>query len=194
MIQKATIWIAALLYAGFATFANPAMAEPNVAALTEMRQGDMRKLVFHTTPRGISPLAFQTADGTEKTLAAYQGKTILLNFWATWCAPCREEMPELDALNAELGGAAFEVVTISTGGDNLKKIKRFFTKAGVSSLPILIDDSSNLSRNMGAFGLPTTVIINPDGKEIARMQGEAHWNSENARALISAILEGYAGS
>lgn len=183
-----------MLYAGFAAFANPAMAEPDIAALTGMREGDMRKLVFHATPRGISPLPFQQADGSEQTFAAYRGKTVVVNFWATWCAPCREEMPELDALNTGLGGDDFAVLTISTGGDTLQKIERFYKMAGVTSLPILIDTNSTLARNMGAFGLPTTVIISPDGQEIARMQGEAHWNSDNARALIAAILASYQGS
>jgi thiol-disulfide isomerase/thioredoxin len=160
------------------------------STLNDLRAGDMRKLAIHTKPKTMITEPFLDRDGNEIDLSKYAGKTILLNFWATWCAPCRAEMPSLDALNQTLGGDNFEVVTIATGRNPVPMIEQFFESTDVKSLPMHRDPKMTLARATGVFGLPVTLILNPKGQEIARMQGEADWNSPDAHALLSAIIAG----
>ncbi|MDJ1006501.1 MAG: TlpA disulfide reductase family protein [Paracoccaceae bacterium] len=182
----------AVLYTALLTGANAALAD---AALEAMREGTMRKLLFHSDAQPVSQAPFTTPEGEEFTLADWQGKYVLLNFWATWCAPCRHEMPALDALQREFGGETFEVVTIATGRNTLQGIERFFaepsdTAPPITDLPILLDPKSDLASEMGVLGLPITVILNPEGEEIARMRGDAEWYGESARAIIAALISG----
>nr|WP_093322847.1 TlpA disulfide reductase family protein [Shimia haliotis] len=156
--------------------------------LTEMRDGDMRKLNFHSDPKKVSTNAFISEDGEDITLDAYEGKIVLLNFWATWCAPCRHEMPMLSELQTQLGGDAFEVVTIATGRNMVPAMKKFFEEIGVDNLPLHRDPKQKLARDMAVLGLPATLIIDANGQEIARLQGDADWSSENARAIVAALI------
>ncbi len=180
------------LYAGLVLGANAALAEPafDPAPLEALREGAMKKLVFTSSPKPAPDVAFQDADGAPRTLADYRGKYVLLNFWATWCPPCRAEMPSLDRLQAEMGGKTFAVVTVATGRNTLRGIETFFEEAGVKHLPILLDPSQELARAFGVFGLPITVLIDPEGREIARLRGDAEWDSDSARAIFAALLEG----
>ncbi len=160
-----------------------------IEEIMDMRQGDMRKLNFHSQPLVTTDQIFVKADGSDTTLANYQGKVILLNFWATWCAPCRHEMPMLSELQSMLGGDNFEVVTLATGRNMLPAMEKFFDEIGVSNLPLHRDPKQLVARDMAVLGLPATVLIDVDGREIARLQGDADWSSENARAIISTIVE-----
>lgn len=183
---------AALLYLGLALGANIALAD--YATIGAMREGDMKKLVFHAEPKPISSAAFDLADGAgEGHLADYQGKWILLNFWATWCAPCRKEMPMLAELQAEFGGETFEVVTLATGRNSPQGIVKFFEQTGIDNLPRHQDPKQKVAKEMAVFGLPITVIIDPDGKEIARLRGDADWASDNAKAILAALIAGGTG-
>ncbi|MEO0938205.1 MAG: TlpA disulfide reductase family protein [Pseudomonadota bacterium] len=175
--------VAALLTA-LAIGANPAAAQ----GIADLRDGDMRKLVVHSAPEAVSTVPFQTADGAA-TLADWQGKVVLLNFWATWCAPCRHEMPMLAELQAEFGGDAFEVVTVAVGPHNPVGIRKFFEDIGVDNLPRHQDPRQRLAQDMGVFGLPITVLINAEGREIARLRGDADWASESAKAIISLLTQ-----
>ncbi len=175
-----------VLYAALAVGANSAVAD--TAALEALRSGLMKKLVFHAEPKPVSDTPFTDPDGGIHNLTDYEGKYILVNFWATWCAPCRKEMPSLDRLQAELGGDNFEVVTIATGRNTLPGITRFFEKAEVTHLPILLDPKQKLARNMGVLGLPITVILNPEGRELARLRGDAEWDSNSALAIIKTLI------
>ena len=158
-------------------------------ASVALRDGDMKKLVFHTTPEATSNAPFQLADDAgDKTLDAYEGKYVLLNFWATWCAPCRKEMPMLSALQAEFGGDDFEVVTIATGRNTPAGIAKFFKDANIDNLPRYQDPKQSLAGQMGIFGLPITVIMNPEGQEIARLRGDADWSSDSAKAIIAELI------
>ncbi len=178
--------LSAVLYTALAFGANAAFA--GNAELEALREGTMKKLVFSSEPKDVSQVVFHDPDGGEHTLADWQGKHIMVNFWATWCAPCRKEMPALDALQAEFGGDTFEVVTIAAGRNAIPAIDRFFDEVNVTNLPILLDPKNKLSSQMAVFGMPTTMILNPEGKEIARMRGDADWYSNSARAIIVAMI------
>ena len=178
--------LAAILYTGLVTLANPALAD--LSAAEAMREGDMKKLVFHSDPEAAGVSEFTTFDGEPLSLAAYSDKWVLLNFWATWCAPCRKEMPMLSELQAEFGGDDFEVVTIATGRNPPPAMKTFFQEIEVDNLPLYRDPRSALAREMGVLGLPITVILNPEGEEVARMRGDANWASDNAKDILRTIL------
>jgi thiol-disulfide isomerase/thioredoxin len=114
---------------------------------------------------------------------------VVLNFWATWCAPCRKEMPALDALQAALGDRGLEVVAIATGRNAPAAITRFFDETGVANLHPYTDPGMELARDMAVFGLPVTVILDREGREIARLTGEADWNGPAARAVLEGLLD-----
>ena len=173
----------AVLYTALIVAANAAAAEPALEALAE---GDMKKLRFHETPKDVPEVTLSRADGGEAALSDYRGEPVVLNFWATWCAPCREEMPSLDRLQAEMGDR-IEVVTVATGRNSTAGIRRFFEETGVEHLPMLIDPGQEMARNMAVLGLPVTVILDAEGREVARLTGGAEWDSESARAILAAL-------
>jgi thiol-disulfide isomerase/thioredoxin len=179
----------AVLYLAASLGANAAAAQDLSPYLT----GEMRGLEIHDAPVAASALPYLRVDETEGNLADYAGKYVVLNFWATWCAPCREEMPSLQNLQAELGGEEFAVVTLATGRNPPQAIRRFFEEIGVDALPQYRDINQQIAREMGVFGLPITVILNPEGQEIARLRGDAHWDSPEAVALIEALIAGGEG-
>ena len=178
----------ALLYTAFTLLANVANAD--TAALMALREGDMRKLNFHNEAMVGSTVPFAAEDGSEMTLAAYEGQITVLNFWATWCAPCRAEMPHLSALQAGLGGDDFSVVTIATGRNPRMAMEQFFAEIGVDNLPLHADPRQGLARDLGVLGLPVTLILDRNGQEIARLQGDADWSSESAFNIINALVAG----
>ncbi|MGB5557150.1 MAG: TlpA disulfide reductase family protein [Paracoccaceae bacterium] len=180
-------FLSAVLYTALVFGANTAFADR--AALEALRDGSMKKLVF-SDPTEVSQVTFTDPEGGEHRLADWQGKVVLVNFWATWCAPCRKEMPMLEALQVEFGGDDFEVVTIATGRNLLPAITRFFDEVGVTQLPILLDPKQELARDMAVLGLPITVILNREGQEIARLRGDAEWDSESAKAIVAALVAG----
>ena len=180
-------FLLAVLYTGFALTANAALAD--TSKLEAMRTGTMKKLIF-SEPAEVSQVAFTHAEGGEFTLGGFEGKHVLVNFWATWCAPCRKEMPMLSDLQTEFGGDDFEVVTIATGRNDVGGIKRFLAEIEVDNLPLYLDPKSALARDMAVLGLPITLILDPEGREIARMRGDAEWNSDSAKAIIAALIAG----
>lgn len=184
--------IAVGLFLGLRTTEDGTAAGPSRdhAPLAAQLEGDMKKLSFHDAPKPVSSAAFTTEDGGTATLAEYAGKYVLLNFWATWCAPCRKEMPMLSDLQADFGGDGFEVVTLASGRNPPPAIKKFFDEIGVDNLPQHRDPKQAVARDMGVLGLPITVLMDPDGREIARLTGDAHWNSQSARALIAGLVAG----
>lgn len=172
-----------LLYTALGLLANAAIAD-----VADLRVGDMRKLTVHSAPIAGSDVAFMSEDGEEMTLADLNGQYTLLNFWATWCAPCRKEMPDLAALQTQLGGEDFQVVTVAIGRNPRPAMEAFFDEIGVDNLPLHTDARQSFSRSMGVLGLPVTLIIDPQGDEIARLQGDADWHSDSAAAIIQALI------
>lgn len=129
------------------------------------------------TPAAVPQISFADAAGQPKTLAGYSGKVVLLNIWATWCAPCRKEMPALDRLQEKLGGPDFEVVALSMDRKGPDAVKKFYAETGVRHLALNIDTSTRAMFALGAVGLPMTLLIGRDGKEIGRLIGPAEWDA-----------------
>ncbi|MEO0567282.1 MAG: TlpA disulfide reductase family protein [Pseudomonadota bacterium] len=176
-----------VLYMALAFSANAASAD--MYEISDLREGDMRKLVVHSEPKAAPETAFMLEDGGEGQIGEYTDQITVLNFWATWCAPCRHEMPMLSQLQKELGGDEFEVVTIATGRNPPPAMKKFFEEIEVENLPLHADPRMGLSREMGIFGLPVTIILDREGQEIARLQGDADWSSDEALTLLKALIE-----
>lgn len=175
-----------VLYTALAVTANAALAD--MSGLEALREGDMKKLTFSADPEAVPDVAFVTADGGEGHLSDYAGQYVLLNFWATWCAPCRHEMPALSALQDRFGGDDFAVVTLATGRNAPGAIDRFLDEIEVTNLPRHRDPKQALARQMGVMGLPITVLIDPEGRELGRLTGDADWASESAFAVFEALL------
>jgi thiol-disulfide isomerase/thioredoxin len=178
----------AVFYAALALGANAAAADP--AALQALREGDMEKLNFAEMPTALPDLPITDADGTAHHLSDYRGKYVVLNFWATWCAPCRKEMSTLDQLQATLGGDHFAVVPVATLRNTVTGVQKFFAEQNVTHLPVRLDPDAAFARSIGIMGLPVTLILNPEGQEVARLIGEADWNSPSAQAILTAMMAG----
>ena len=182
-MRKITV---AVVYTALALLANAAAAD--TAAIAALRTGDMGKLNFASAPATAADTAFFDQTGAELHLSDLRGKVLLDNFWATWCAPCRVEMPQLSALQTARGGADFQVITIATGRNAPPAIAAFFDEIGVSNLPRYTDPQQALAHDMGVMGLPVSLILNRDGAEVARMLGDADWSSPSAMAIIDALV------
>jgi thiol-disulfide isomerase/thioredoxin len=143
--------------------------------------------------RKLPVLAFQDADGQPKTLADWAGRTVLVNLWATWCIPCRKEMPALDALQGKLGSPQFEVVAVNIDTRNLDKPKTWLHDAGVGHLAYYSDPNAKVFQDLKvvgkAIGMPTTLLVDPNGCEIASLSGPAEWASADGLKLVSAVLQ-----
>lgn len=178
--------IVAAVYTALALLANGAWAD--ATALMALRTGDMEKLNFATDPVPVADTVFLDETGAEMRLTDLRGKVVLVNFWATWCAPCRVEMPTLAALQTLRGSDDFMVVTIATGRNAAPEMRKFFDDIGVTNLPLNTDPQQQLARDMGVLGLPASLILNRDGAEVGRLLGDADWSSDSALAIIDALL------
>ena len=160
--------------------------------LAPLARGEVAALSVARLPREATPLTFAGPDEAPLSLTAFKGRTVLLNLWATWCVPCREEMPSLDKLQARLGGADFEVVAINIDTTRLDRRQAFLKEAGVEKLAFYADRSADvfqaLKKAGKVVGLPTTLLIDPDGCELGVMPGPADWASEDAARLVKAAL------
>ena len=127
--------------------------------------------------KAIPELAFDDASGRPHTLADFRGKFVLLNIWATWCGPCREEMPALDRLQSQLAGDRFQVVAVSVDQQGLPIAKKFYAETGIKALPLYIDRSAKAAFTLDAAGLPVTLLVDPAGREVGRHLGAVKWDS-----------------
>jgi thiol-disulfide isomerase/thioredoxin len=152
--------------------------------------GEVAAMLPADPPQSLKALAFNTPDGKPMTLGDRSGKTVLLNLWATWCFPCREEMPALNALQKELGSDKFEVIAVNVDTGDDTKPKKFLAETGIDTLGYYRDNTLSLFNELKtrglALGLPVTLLIDADGCLLAHMNGPAHWASEDAKKLIAA--------
>ena len=167
----------------------PAAGQPSATtALKGLNRGTMTTFVFHAAAATAPALRFKDSAGVEHTLAEWQGKVVLLNLWATWCAPCRKEMPALDRLQQGLGGDRFAVVAVATDRD-IAKPRKFLADNGITGLTLYHDEGARLISAVQGIGMPTTLLFGKDGREIGRLVGPAEWDSEDAKRLIVAAIE-----
>jgi thiol-disulfide isomerase/thioredoxin len=162
--------------------------------LTPLIHGEVAAL----TPAGaglkIPDLSFQDGSGATRKLSEWRGKVVLLNLWATWCVPCRREMPALDGLQAKLGGEKFDVVAVNIDTRDPDKPKTWLKDAGISSLSYFSDEKARVFQELRAIGraigMPTSVLIDANGCEIGTMAGPAEWSSDDGVKLIKATMQG----
>jgi len=164
------------------------------AKLAPLAEGEVAALAVAHTPFRVPDLAFKDADGRERTLRDWHGRTVLVNLWATWCVPCRKEMPALDALEAKLGGPNFEVVAVNIDTRDPQKPLAFLKDTAVTHLAYYSDASAKVFQDLKlagkAFGMPTTVLLAPSGCELGTMAGPAEWASDDGVKLVSAAIKG----
>ena len=189
--------VAAALYGTLSEAGNSGAAEclaaqPVAARLAPLARGEVAAVRVEKEPKPLPRLTFDNPEGRPTRLADFKGKTVLLNLWATWCVPCRQEMPALDKLQAELGGRDFEVVAVNIDTRNLDKPKRWLGEAGVTRLAYYADPQAKVFQDLRqigkAVGMPTTLLLDPQGCELAHLSGPAEWASEDALSLVRAAL------
>ncbi|MFV2091617.1 MAG: TlpA family protein disulfide reductase [Hyphomicrobiales bacterium] len=163
-------------------------AQSGTAGVARPKSGRLAAFVVYKTPEEVDEVSFFDEDGNKKSLSDWRGKVVLVNFWATWCAPCRYEMPTLDAINARFGGPDFEVLAVSIDRSGFDKPRKFFADIEVKTLKLYNDSTSKSSRVLRAIGMPTTILIGRDGREIGRIAGPAEWDSEDAQELIRTAI------
>lgn len=156
--------------------------------LTGLNKGAMAAFLVRPKPLDLPDFTFADGEGGTESLADWRGKVVLLNIWATWCVPCREEMPALDKLQTELGGKDFEVVAVNIDKGGSDKARKFLKETGATSLTLYTDPTAKLFSTLRAVGMPTTLLIDRDGKEIGRLIGPADWASAEAKRLIEAAI------
>jgi thiol-disulfide isomerase/thioredoxin len=149
----------------------------------------MAAFVFRKEPEALPAIKFQDAEGRERTLTDWRGKVVLLNLWATWCLPCRKEMPSLDRLQKELGSDKFEVVALSVDRKGVEASKKFLNETKVERLGLYVDASARAISELRVVGLPATLLLDGQGREIGRLLGPAEWDSEDAKRLIRSVLQ-----
>lgn len=179
--------IAASLYTAALIGATPAAAW-DAPAIEAARAGDMARLAVHADPRPVIDATFLDADGAERRFDAWAGKVVLVNFWATWCPPCLKEMPSLDRLALAMAEEDFALVAISTDRGDGSAPRRWLDENGIEHLAFFHDPRSAAARAAGLVGQPTTLILDRQGREVARFQGDAEWDAPEAQALLRAVL------
>jgi thiol-disulfide isomerase/thioredoxin len=148
------------------------------------RLGGIENFVPARVVKRVPDVAFQDEDGDSVTLGAFRGKVVVLNLWATWCAPCIKELPQLDRLQAELEDKGVIVVALSLDRDGASKVRAFYDEAGIENLEVFVDPTMAAQKEFGAPGLPTTILIDRDGNERGRLVGPAEWDDERAIRLV----------
>jgi thiol-disulfide isomerase/thioredoxin len=161
--------------------------------IAPLARGEIAALVPAERPLRLPDLAFRDGTGRERHLSEWRGRTVLLNLWATWCVPCRKEMPALDALQGKLGGEDFQVVAVNIDTRDPDKPKTFLKDLGVKHLAYYADPSAKVFQDLKAigraFGMPTTLLVDPRGCEIGTIAGPAEWASDDAIKLIQAAVK-----
>src|SRR5467141_159226 len=160
--------------------------------LAPLAHGEVAALTMATAPLRLPDLAFEDADGKPRKLSDWRGRTVLVNLWATWCVPCRKEMPALESLQTRLGGPNFEVVAVNIDTRDPDKPKNFLKEANLTRLGYFSDQKAKVFQDLKAIGralgMPTSVLVDGQGCEIAPLAGPAEWSSDDAIRLITAAV------
>jgi thiol-disulfide isomerase/thioredoxin len=143
------------------------------------------------TPRAVAAFSFTDHDDAPLTLADFHGRIVLLNLWATWCVPCRKEMPALDRLQEKLGGSGFTVLPLSIDHRGRDAVARFYRELGLKSLGIYLDKSAHVTYAVNAVGMPTTLLIDAQGRELGRVVGPAEWDGAAVVSQLTSYLEAH---
>lgn len=178
-----TLALLGLLVVGLSACGRQAEQEPETGSTS--RAG----LAVWNAPRPVPDLRFVDGDGQSRRLADFKGKVVLLNLWATWCGPCRKEMPTLDRLQGQLGGPDFEVVALSLDQAGAQAVREFYREVGLQHLQLYIDRSAQAAITLDAIGIPTTLLLDRQGREIGRKLGEAEWDSADVVAYLREVIE-----
>lgn len=148
-----------------------------------------KNFVVHAARKPVPEITFQDAKGVTTTLAEFTDKVVVLNIWATWCVPCRREMPALDRLQTALGSPHFAVAPLSIDRGGVDAVTKFYAEIGIENLPIYLDASGKSVRNLGAVGVPTTLILDRGGQEVARVVGPAEWDAPEVIEFLKPVVE-----
>jgi thiol-disulfide isomerase/thioredoxin len=197
----AYFWLAAL--AGVAAFAavyvmvgrpdndrrsGAAPGSAERAGANSLRTGAMTTFVLKQPPAPLPDIRFVNGKGEEVSLKSFVGKVVLLNLWATWCAPCREEMPALERLQQQLGSDTFQVVALAVDKAGLDGARKFLKDNNIAGLELFADPTARIGTELKVIGMPTTILIDAEGRELGRLIGPAAWDSPEAKRLIEAFL------
>lgn len=190
-ISPKYIFSTIIILAGVAAFYLTRPAHDANMAREGVHTSLIKQLIVHETPKAL-PAFTLAQNGKKVALTDYAGKVIVLNYWATWCAPCRAEMPTLQALQAHYeaqnSGQNVQIVTVSIDRGAISKPQDFLRELGASDLVLWHDPKGKTARALGAYALPTTLVIDPQGREAARLLGAADWNSPPVHNLITRLL------
>ena len=186
--------LVALVIGAAAIFANPAAAGDGLSPaqrqeIAGLSTGAMAKFALREELGDPIEAAFVNENGAPASVGDFAGKVTVLNLWATWCPPCLKEMPALNELQAALKDSGAQVVTVAVQSGGRAKAKDFLKENMLYELPAYADERNALPREVGILGLPTTLILDPQGREIGRVQGDAEWNAPEAEALLRRLAE-----
>ncbi len=171
------ILIVIILYSAPIIFANQSYGQLSLQQIIPLvpKKTELEKFIFNRHSQKLPEIIVRMNDDNNKSIVVPNGALYLLNFWATWCAPCRVEMPALDALQKELGDDKFKVITIASGRNNIEEMKQFFSSANVTNLTLYRDPKGKTASALGVIGLPTTILIGAKNVELARLIGTIDW-------------------
>jgi thiol-disulfide isomerase/thioredoxin len=153
-----------------------------------------KNFILHKAPKPIASIAFEDNQGRPRYLAEFRGKVVLLNIWATWCGPCRREMPSLDRLQGLLAGSDFEVVALSIDRAGLEVVRKFYADVGIRKMAIYIDSSGKATRELATVGVPATLLIDRTGRELGRLVGPAEWDEHEIVQFLKRVIAQKTGS
>ena len=183
-----------LIYATLYCYANISFSHENDDSLILHKYvtGSLKNLIIHSEPKPVPELALLSVNNTSEIVKLGSEQVTVINFWATWCAPCREEMPSLNKLTKSIGMDNFSVIVVAAGRNSDKVINEFFLKHKLSNLDSYKDPKGKVSSALSILGLPTTIIVDQHSNEVARLIGGANWNSKPAIQLIKHLLSDHA--
>jgi thiol-disulfide isomerase/thioredoxin len=186
-LEVAGLVVVGVLVAAYAVFRVASNPAADADGLSRFAQGELAKLEVLENPPAQPEIMFVDADGERLTLADFRGKVLVVNLWATWCAPCVREMPSLDRLQAARGSDQLEVVAITVDG-SLAAARTYYEEKGIGSLALYQESSMAMATQLGVSGIPITVVYGPGGEELARLSNGAEWDSPDALAFIDTVV------